>query len=423
LKFELERGVIGFTQVEILLQESNGYSPVTTLKWEGRRSSDLATEVYEVSPQRFLGSNPNEYIVISQLNFWYFGDGPYGGFENQDGSRSTPFTPLFGDTYWSDDPDWVYQQIEWAVEYGVDAFSIEWDGPEEESLGVPMEEAIDEVFLVSPNIHKVRWAIFYDFNLRIHYLEDQGVDPSQPPNFNQQVVYDTFISDFEHFARKYFNHPQYLTIDDRPVVYIWATHGFNGNIAGAVAEARQKVAELGYDVYIVGDELCYGCFNQGRAALFDANTTFTFLIPGVDQPGLKNVGQAAAAADTAFTWWRGKIADLKVAGREDTVNFQPGWAPQYDESRNIAFTHPTVVLAESRDQVVQMAEMARKHAEPAGDEGLRLIWVNTWNCWGEGTTIEPTIEDENPYPGGNYGFDFLEIIQDVYGVETYYTSP
>ena len=424
ITFEVRRKALGQTTVEVFRIEEAGPYKITTLVWGGWSEAEGNPEVYEVSPQPYLGSAPNEYVTIAQLNFWYFGEGMYGGFENEDGSRLTPFIPNYGETYWSDDPDWVYQQIEWAVEYGVDAFSIEWDGPEEESLGVPMEKAIDEVFLVSPNIHKVRWAIFYDFPLRTHYLEAQGLNMNQALNFNQQIAYDTFVSDFVHFATKYFNHPQYLTIDGRPVVYIWATHAFAGNFAGAMAEARQEVRELGYDVFIVGDEVCYVCLNRAKASLFDGTTTFTFLIPGVNQPGLKNVGQAAETTDTAFSWWRDKIAGLKVVGREDVVNFQPAWAPQYDESWNIEFTRPTVVLAESRDQVLQMAEVARKHTEPAGDEGLKLIWINTWNCWGESTTIEPTIIDGNPkYPGGNYGFDFLEIIRDVYGVETYYTSP
>lgn len=423
LIFEIERGNLGSTQVEVFHLVGESFSPVTTFTWGRIKQHGRNAQEYEVSPQPFLGTTPNEYIVIAQLNFWYYGEGNTGGFENPDGSRQTPFTPYYGETYWGEDPDWVYQQIEWAVEYGVDAFSIEWDGPEQESLGIPMEPTIDNVFLVSPNIHKIRWAIFYDFPLRTHYLEALGLDMSQALNFNQQIAYDTFVDDFIHFATKYFQHPQYLTIDGRPVVYIWATHAFTGDFAGAMDEARQAVADLGYDVFIVGDEVCYGCFNQAHAALFDGSTTFTFLIPGVDQPSLENVGQAAETTDTAFTWWRSRIADLQVTGRDDTVNFQPAWAPQYDESWIKEFSNPTVVLAESRDQVVQMAEVARKHAEPAGEEGLQLIWVNTWNCWGEGTTVEPTIVEENGYPGGNYGFDFLEIIREVYGEETYYTSP
>ncbi len=423
LIFEIERGKIGETRVEILRFENENPYYVTTLSWEGVKTSGLNTQHYEVSPQPFLGSNPNEYIVISQLNFWYYGSGPGGGFENPDGSRNTPFTPLLGDTYYAADPDVIYQQIEWAVEYGIDAFSIEWDSPGDMSLGIPMEKTMDEVFLVSPNIHKIRWTIFHDFPLRMHFFADQGVDLSKPLNFNQQIVYDTFVEDFVHFATKYFHHPQYLTIDGRPVVYVWATSSYTGNFAGAMQEARQRVSNLGYDVFIVGDEVCYGCFNAAHASLFDGSSTFTFLIPGVDQYALKNVGQAAETTDLAFTWWRNRIADLKVAGRDDYVNFQPAWAPQYDESWIYDRPEPFYVPAESKEQVLQMAEVSRKHAEPAGVENLQLIWVNTWNCWGEGTSIEPTIGQGDKYPTGNYHFDFLEIVRDVFGVETYYTSP
>ncbi len=421
--FEIERGNLGATVVEIFRFEEDSTSLATTLTWDGIQSGPKNAQQYQVSPLPFLGSNPNEYIVIAQLNFWYYGTGQWGGFENPDGSRSTPFTPYYGETYYASDPDWVHQQIEWAVEYGVDAFSIEWTTPRGVGCCGSMEDTLDDVFLKSPNIHKVRWVIFYDFVLRILQTGELGVEASQILNFNQPEVYDTFVEDFVNFAEKYFNHPQYLTIDDRPVIYIWATNAFTGNFSGAMQEARQKVADLGYDVFIVGDEVCVSCYNAAHAALFDGSSTFTFLIPGIDQPALDNIGEAVQTTDYAFTWWRGKISNLKVTGRDDPVVFQPAWAPQYDESWITERTTPIVVPAESREQVFDMAEVARKHAEPAGAEGLQLIWVNTWNCWGEATTIEPTIEDSPKYPVGNYGFDFLEIIREVFGIETYYTSP
>lgn len=421
LVLEIERGFSGSTRVVVTNLESESPSEIATLVWSGISSAGKNSQFYEISADPFLGSQPNEYIVIGQMNFWYFGPGPYGGFEDADGKRVTPLNPLLGD-YWSEDPAVVEQQIEWAVEYGVDAFSVEWDSPNEESLGYPMEKTMDEIFLVAPNIHKIRWLIFYDFNLRMFYFEDQGYDITQSPNFNQDIVRDTFVKDFTHFATKYFHHPQYLTIDGRPVVYIWATHCFRGDLAPAVREARQKVAELGYDVYIVGDEVCYGCFNPAKASLFDATTTFTFLIPGVDQPGLRDVGDAARTTDIAFSWWREKIANLNVVGREETVNFQPGWAPQYDERYYIT-DNPIYVPANSKQQVIQMAEVARDHAQPAGHEGLKLVWVNTWNNWGETTTVEPTINQGPKYPAGNYGFDMLEVIAEVFGRETFFTSP
>lgn len=421
LSLEIERAPLGSTQVVISQADDEVPSEITTLTWSGFISEGRNTQTYEISADSFLGLQPNNYIVIGQLNLWYFGPGNGAGFKDDDGNRITPLHPLLGD-YWSEDPEIVEQQIEWAVEYGVDAFSIEWDSPEEESVGIPMEKIMDEVFLVAPNIHKVRWVIFYDFNLRMHFFEDQGYDISRTPNFNQEIVQETFVNDFVHFANKYFHHPQYLKIDDRPVVYIWATHGFRGDPTSAVLEARRRVAELGYDVYIVGDEVCYGCFNPVNAPLYDATSTFTFLIPGIDLAVQQDVGDAARTTDIAFSWWQDQVAGRKVTGREDTLIFQPGWAPQYDE-RYWIDNNPIYVPATSKDQVIQMAEVAKKYAQSAGQDNMKLIWLNTWNNWAETTTVEPTIDQGPKYPAGNYGFDMLEVVKEVFGSETFFTSP
>jgi hypothetical protein len=420
LEFEIERGHIGSTQVEISSCQGEIPRVVAVLTWDGIRSGPRNTQVFEVSSDAFVRSRPNEYIVIAQLNFWYYGPGRWGGFEDDHGNRITPLTPLLGETYWASDPSVVYQQIEWAVEYGVDAFSIEWTTPRGIGTAGSMEDTLDDVFLKSPSLHKIRWVIFYDFVLRMDQTPGLDVDLGRI-DFDQPDVYTTFVSDFVHFAEKYFDHPQYLAVDGRPVIYIWATNSYTGDLAGAVQEARDRVSELGHDVFIVGDEVCVGCFDPDHAALFDGSSTFTFLIPGLDT-SWADVGEAAVAVDGAFQWWRDQLAGLRVAGREEFVNFQPAWAPQYDDHLSVP-EHPTYVPAISRDQVVAMATVAREHAEPVGSSGLRLVWLNTWNCWAETTTVEPTANLGPKYPAGNYQFDMLEVVREVFGDETFYTSP
>ena len=421
LLFEIERGHIGSTQVEISSCQDEIPRVVAVLTWDGISSGPRNTEVFDVSSEAFTGTTPNEYIVIAQLNFWYYGPGKWGGFEDDHGNRITPLTPLLGETYWASDPSVVYQQIEWAVEYGVDAFSIEWTTPRGIGTAGSMEDTLDEVFLKSPNIHKVRWAIFYDFVLRLDQTPGLGFEEMQGINFDKPEVYDTFVSDFVHFAEKYFGHPQHLTIDGRPVIYIWATNSFAGDFAGAMQEARERVSELGFDVFVVGDEIVVGHFDPDHASLFDGSSTFTFLIPGLDS-SWADVGEAAVAVDGAFQWWRDQIEGLRVAGREEFVNFQPAWAPQYDDHLAVPES-PTYVPARSKDQVVAMAMVARKHAQPVGSSGQRLVWLNTWNCWAETTTVAPTANLGPKYPAGNYQFDMLEVVREVFGSETFYTSP
>ncbi|MBI3739838.1 MAG: hypothetical protein HY258_12390, partial [Chloroflexi bacterium] len=54
-----------------------------------------------------------------------------------------------------------------------------------------------------------------------------------------------------------------------------------------------------------------------------------------------------------------------------------------------------------------------------GSQGWKLIWLNTWNNWPETTTFEPTAAEGPKYPAGNYQFDFLEVIRDVFGPEVF----
>jgi hypothetical protein len=372
------------------------------------------------SPSPVVTPKPNNNIVIGQLNLWFTGPGCSGGWEqyNCSGQRNTQLTPSLGPTYNSADPNVIKQQIEWAVTNGVDAFSIEWTTPR--GIGWSLENTLDDAFLKAPNLNKIRWCIFYDLVLRIMQTPNLNVDLSNGMDFDNKAVYNTFVADFVHFANKYFSQPQYLKIDERPIVYIWGTWNARGNFAGAFQEARQKVADLGYDVFIVGDIIRTDTFNSSLAASYDANTNFTFIIPGM--PIYQDVGATVPAVDQALSTWQKAINNLKVTGREDLVNLEPGFAPQFDNRlfcAGIANTNCIYVPATSRDQVTAMAEVALKYSQPVGSQGWKLIWLNTWNGWPETTNVEPTIIEGPKYPAGNYGYDFLEIIREVYGPEVF----
>ena len=240
-------------------------------------------------------------------------------------------------------------------------------------------------------------------------------------DFDNPDVYNTFVADFDHFANKYFGQEQYLKIDERPVLYIWGTWNAKGNYSKAFQEARQRVAERGYDVYIVGDIIRTDHFFPKLASAYDANTNFMFFTPGTP-PNSDDVGEAAVKLDEILSEWEKKISGLKVDGRQEDVILQPGFAPQFDNRLAAQVNHEQSFIyipAMNKDQVTTMAEVVRKHAHPVGYSGMKLIWLNTWNCWGETTTFEPTTALGPKYPAGNYEFDMLEVTRDVFGPEIF----
>jgi len=358
---------------------------------------------------------PNENIVIAQLNLWYFGSGCNGGFEAFDcsGKRTTPFTPALGFTYTSSDPSVIRQQIDWAADYGVDAFSLEWTTPR--GVGNSLENNIDDAFLKAPNLSRIRWCIFYDTALRI--MQDPSLSFANGTNFDDPKIYNAFVSDFDHFAAKYFNQPQYLKIDGRPVINIYVSWQFTGNFQGAIRDARARAAARGFDVYMVGEEMRADHFLPKHIQYFDAATSFNFATPGVpDQP---DMGKEAVVLDQFFRKWKDEIKDIKVFGRSETVGLEPSFGAQEDSRLFAPPSNQIYVPALSKDQVTAMAEVARDDAVPVGSLNQKLIWVNTWNDWAEATTIEPTITQGSKYPAGNYGFDFLEVMRDVFGAKTF----
>jgi len=94
LTLEIERGHIGTTRVDIFSYYREPATIVASFTWDGIQPGGKNAQTYEVSPQSFLGtaSAANEYIVIAQLNFWYYGAGFWGGFENENHERNTPLT-------------------------------------------------------------------------------------------------------------------------------------------------------------------------------------------------------------------------------------------------------------------------------------------------------------------------------------------
>lgn len=101
------------------------------------------------------------------------------------------------------------------------------------------------------------------------------------------------------------------------------------------------------------------------------------------------------------------------------VRFIAGGMPQFN--RNLFSIHygpgrPTqgVVQAGSKREVVDLFKLFREFAPEIGPS-TRWAVITSLSEWFEGSTVEPTAELGPKYPGGNYGYDFMESISQVFG--------
>lgn len=239
----------------------------------------------------------------------------------------TQYTPSDG-LYDSSAPATVDRQVGQATAAGFEAFITSWWGP-----GHHTDEALSKVFEqlpVSPNP---------DFRIAVYYEQEGQYDPSAA-----QIELDL------EYLRRYFDLPNYLRVDDKPVVFVWADANDRAGMATRWAEAK----ELFGDVYVV-------------LKVFPGYRT----VPG--QPD---------------SWHQYAPANSYDAQLPYAVSVSPGFWHAKENAPRL-----------ERDPARFRTDLERMVAS-----GADWQLVISWNEWGEGTAVEPADE---------FGTTYLEISTDV----------
>jgi hypothetical protein len=183
-----------------------------------------------------------------------------------------PQPPLLGE-YSSSSTAVAERHIAWAWDSGIDFFALDW------WPGLPRQnERIERAFLSARNISYVRFCIFYE-------LGALGYDPRAGLTLFDGPTVERFLSDMEEIATRYFGHPRYQRVEGRPVIVLYVTRTAAGRFEEAMVRWRARMAELGSDPFVIGDEIFWEVAREdgagytdepqrGRISLFDAITAY-----------------------------------------------------------------------------------------------------------------------------------------------------
>ncbi len=265
-------------------------------------------------------------------------------------------------------------QYAWAQRFGVDVFVCSWFGP-----GGYNDLTIRDHLLPSPARGPTRISILYES------LQRMGSGPDARIHLDAANT-ATILSDFAYLARTYFNDPGYYRIDGRPVVTIYATRIFRGDVAGLVASLREVVeSATGMNPYLIGDEVDWDSVpDPSRIALFDAITGYT----------LYSRTQPAGWPSTTHILARIQrhVRSYAQVAADEGVGFIPDAMPGFnDRGFRPADRHHVLPPAVRRGGAATSLFAASLTA--AGmlvDPLLGVLAVTSWNEWHEDTQIEPT---------------------------------
>jgi len=286
---------------------------------------------------------------------------------------TTPLgTPLLG-LYNSNDPMVIAKHIDWATAYGIDFFLFDFWGQD----SAPWRFT---PLLQHPLIRDIKFAF--------SYATQKLAQSIKLVDFNDPSTYSALESDFVYMAQNYFSHPSYLRINGRPLVQIYLTFAIKGSISEPLKKLRQRIRDLGFEIFLIGDQISYGDrINPETLKAFDAISDANDYIP----PTWKWQLSASEIREEYSRW--------ESAAHAVGVELVPFAYPGYDDSHLVDRTESYGHVPKSREFFASNLKSAIEFADTN-----RIVGIVEFNGWGENTYEEPSVED---------GFKYLETLRDT----------
>lgn len=325
--------------------------------------------------------------------------------------------------YDQDHPWNVEKHLAWGQAHGVRVFAPIWRGRYDGGWDDPRALDIDVLRRVidGRRFHNMRWCLFLG---NVVPGNQPPLDVDFGPRGEPTAAYDNFVDSLTTglAARGWLDDRRYFTVDGKPVVFVFRSKDFVGDYAGAVERVRRfhdgKIFLVGMSGHWHRHFADLPDEDVARILPFDAVTAWSATAGTPPEPG-----DLAAVADwlrPRLVSWRDGVAALERDGDGPRIGFVPTVTCQYDKSK-IMGSERTRRWARSRDDFHALVEVARECLDPRGigESGDRMVWVQTFNEWPESTACEPT-ELGPSYPAVHpayqdaYGFDFLEVLRDLF---------
>jgi Glycosyl hydrolase family 99 len=269
--------------------------------------------------------------------------------------------------------DWHVQLAQAA---GVDAFLVDWWDTHNQ-----LDQNVDRGVVAAIAKRGFKFAL----------LDERAQFHDTLENYQAMLV---------RTLRRYKDHPAYLRLDGRPVIYLYQVAAEPGLTAAEFPKLRQHVEAVVGPVYWIEDKIAHDA-KAARAGDVDREKRVPadwLATPGIDAFGFYSTFSNFRAH--RYEELAGKYRHLTRlahdAGKRMLLPVHPG----HDNSH---FVDKPYVMPRRDGQTL------RDYLRAATDAGADYIMVTSWNEWPESTVIEPSSTWPDPYL-------YLKIIAEWKGV-------
>jgi hypothetical protein len=328
-----------------------------------------------------------------------------------------PKIPLWGYTNESD-PDVMEMKINAASQYGIDVFIYDWyyynDGPF-------LEKGLENGFLKVKNNNKVKFALMWANHDWIDLFPrnpDSGLASLFYPG---AITPETFDKMTDYIISRYFSQPTYWKIDGCPYFSIYELYRFIESMGGkenaraALDKFRSKTKKAGYkDLHL--NAVVWGLQilpnekqlkNPAELVNYlNLNSTTSYVWVHHVKLDKFPATEYNEAKDEYF-----KYCDLFSGSIKQPYypNVTVGWDATPRCSAKFGFKdagYPCMaIMKNNTPENFQKALQSAKSWVDSNSKNRKVITINSWNEWTEGSFLEPERE---------YGYQYLEAIKTVF---------
>lgn len=291
-------------------------------------------------------------------------------------------TPALG-FYAQENPEVADWETKWATEHGVSFFIYCWYRT---SQGGPVttmfSSAIERALYHSRYQNHMKYTIMWENQVRGR----AGVS-------NERDLMENLLP---YWIERYFKHPSYLKIDNKPVLFIYRPEylvddlGGKENVARAMDQMRDACRKAGFAGLILLGEY-RGLDPDVLSLLKQLGMDYTFAYCW----GVPNNPTPQQAIDAQMSYIR-KTQELGIIPQVVTVS--QGWTGWADEGSiwRIPPSDYEGLLRKAKDFIGTL---------PSSQLGSHMLLLDNWNEWGEGHFIAPFRQ---------YGFGYLDAVRKVF---------
>lgn len=313
-----------------------------------------------------------------------------------------PRQPLWGQLP-DDDPQVVERWIQTALKYGVNTFIYDWYWFHHYPF---LEGALDNGFLKAPSNRKMNFFIMYANHEVTNYWNPYINSDKETLTMDPRIDWDQWKIIVDRVITQYFHLPNYLKFDGKPVFGLYDPQMF--------VESFSTLEEAGKAMDYFRDEVR----KAGFKGLYVTQHSGMFKVPNTWWENRTQTNADALGLDAyAFYNMASRDEDYMEYSRRG-VEWRDLWEKRFSDrpifptasigwDNQPRYPGEDVVICRYNNTPEAFAasvQSAKEYADAHAATQPKMILLNAWNEWVEGSYL---------LPDRLYGYQYLEAVRDV----------